>query len=504
LKFDKKSLTVKLWAYFAIFSAIILILIWLLQTVFLSNFYESMKTRTIEKAATQIAETYGSADFESTVDRLAYKNSILVYVTDLSGNLLYTSDEHGPGGDSGNGRNIRDSENTETGAHDLTRNTTTGNVPGGKNDFNNPPGGFGGQRSLPRDYSAFLQKLSESKTNAISYKINQDNFSGNTLIYGVKLSGAVLYISSPIEALDATTAILSNQLIYVTVIALLLGFVIAYFISRKLAKPITNITNTAGQLAKGDFTVKFQKGTYTEADELSETLNYMAHELSKVEALRRELIANISHDLRTPLTMIKGYTEMIEEVSADDKEKRAKHLAIINEEVTRLEELVNGILELSLLQSGNELIDLQNINLSDTVKAVLPRFESLREHNGITIQSYIELDQYVRADKARIEQVLYNLIGNAINYAGDDKTVTVTLTDHGATTRFEVKDNGAGIPQEDLPHIWDRYYKSNDRKRTGTGIGLSIVKNILELHKAGYGVESELGSGSTFWFELRK
>jgi signal transduction histidine kinase len=477
LKFDKKSLTVKLWAYFAIFSAIILILIWLLQTVFLSNFYESMKIRTIEKAATQIAETYGKSDFESTVDRLAYKNSILIYVTDLSGNLLYTSDEHGPGGIGRDGR---------------------------RNDFIGQPGNSGGQRALPRDYGTFLKKLAGSDGDSISYTINQDNFSSETLIYGVRLNGAVLYISSPLEALDATTGILSNQLIYVTVIALLLGFVIAYFISRKLAKPITNITSTADQLAKGDFTVKFQKGYYTEADELSETLNYMAHELSKVETLRRELIANISHDLRTPLTMIKGYTEMIEEVSADDKEKRAKHLAIINEEVTRLEELVNGILELSLLQSAGELIDLQNINLSDTVKTVLPRFESLREHNGITIQSCIEPDQYVLADKPRIEQVLYNLIGNAINYVGDDRIVTVTLTDRGAYARFEVTDNGAGIPEEDLPHIWDRYYKSENRKRTGTGIGLSIVKNILELHKAKFGVVSEVGRGSTFWFELKK
>jgi signal transduction histidine kinase len=471
---------VKIWGYFALFSAAILILIWLLQTVFLSSFYESMKTKTIEAAADEIAQMYGQPDFEPSVDRLAYKNSILIYVTDRNGSLIYTSDEHGGGGRQ--------------------------NGFGGKPNGNPSGGGFGGQRPLPTDYVDFLNRLSQSGKDSVSYKVKRDNFSGETLIYGLKLDDAVLYISSPIEALDATTGILRTQLIYISAIALLLGVVVAFFISKKLSKPIMKITYTAARLAKGDYSVQFENGYYSEIDALSATLNYTAHELSKVESLRRELIANISHDLRTPLTMIKGYTEMIEEVSADDKEKRARHLSIVKEETARLEGLVGDILQLSLLQSGNESINPQNVNLSDTVKAVLSRFEMLSEHDGYLIQSQIEHDLYVFADKPRIEQVLYNLIGNAIHYAGENKVIVVKLIDLGGYVRFAVKDNGVGIAQDELPYIWDRYYQSKERSRskTSTGIGLSIVKSILQLHDANFGVESTVGSGSMFWFELKK
>lgn len=468
MKFNFRSLGVKLWLYFALFSAAILILIWLLQIVFLNSFYESMKIKTIESAANEIVECYGQSDFENTVDRLTFKNSFLVYVTDQSGNIIYNSDEHGPGGKQGG------------------------------------PAGKENQRPLPEDYNDFLSRLRQSDAGIVSYTKNQNN--GKTLIYGVDLQDVVLYISTSLEPLDATTEILSTQLVYVTVISLLLGFVIAFFISKKLSKPIVNITKTAGKLAQGDYSVKFENGYYSEVDELSATLNYTARELSKVEQLRRELIANISHDLRTPLTMIKGYTEMIEEVSADDIERRAKHLKIIKDETVRLESLVSDILDLSVLQSGNENIDLQNVNLSETVKNVLTRFKTLFENEEYVIKSNIEHDQYVLADKPRIEQVLYNLFGNAVNNAGEDKTVIINLTDMGCSVRLEVKDNGGGIPEDELPYIWDRYYKSKEhiRSKAGTGIGLSIVKNILMMHDAKFGVQSEVGFGSTFWFELKK
>lgn len=470
MRSDFKSLGAKLWVYFILFSAAILILIWLLQIVFLRSFYKSMKADSIETVADKIAQKYGESDFESTIDQLVYRNSILVYVTDQRGNIIYSSDEHGPG-----------------------------RKPDG-------PGNAGGQRALPQDYNDFLSKLFQSETGYVSYTIKQNNFSGETLIYGIHLQDSVVYISTPLEPLDSTMEILGTQLIYVTVISLILGFGIAFFISRKLSQPIVKITESAGRLAEGDYSVRFEKGYYTEIDNLSDTLNYTAHELSKVEALRRDLIANISHDLRTPLTMIKGYTEMIEEISWDDKAKRAKHLEIIKEETARLEGLVDDVLDLSVLQSGNETLHPDNINLSEMVRKVLSRFATLSAHGGYIIQSNIEHDQYVLADKRRIEQVLYNLIGNAINYTSDNKAISVHLMDRSGSVRFEVKDNGVGIAADELPYIWDRYYKSEEQQRAkaGSGIGLSIVKNVLLMHGAKFGVESSVGIGSTFWFELKK
>lgn len=478
MKFNFRSLGIRLWMYYIMFSAVILLLLWFLQIVFLNSFYEGMKTDGIVKIADTIMDKYNQDDFESTIQQFAFKNAILVFVTDQQGNVIYTSDEHGSGGPGSNG------------GHDVKAAPAFGNS----------------ARPLPQEYGDFLQRLAQSSGDHISYTLSQDKFKGKTLIYGSRFQDDILYISTPLDPVDSTITILKTQLVYVTIIALLLGFVIAFFIARRLARPISNITHTAGQLALGNYDIHFPNGYYAEIDELAGTLNHTAKELSKVDKLRKDLIANMSHDLRTPLTMIKAYSEMILDISGENREKRETHLKVIIEETNRLSLLVNDILDLSVMQSGNESVKLDNINLSDTLKNVLSRFVPLSEQEGCMIKTKIDHDLYVLADEARLEQVFYNLIGNAINYIGNDKVIAVNLIDLGGRIRFEVKDNGCGIPDEELAFIWDRYYKSESHIRSvmGTGLGLSIVKSILEMHHAEYGVDSSIGLGSLFWFELKK
>jgi signal transduction histidine kinase len=331
-------------------------------------------------------------------------------------------------------------------------------------------------------------------------------FGGKSLIYGAFLSDAVLYISTPLDPVNATTDILRTQLIYITAAALVLSLIIAFFIARKFSKPVEAITKQAGSLAKGDFNVSFAKGFCSELDELSSALDHTATELSKVEKLRRELLANISHDLRTPLTMIKAFTEMIRDISGDNKEKREANLTVIARETNRLTLLVNDIMDVSVLQSGNITLEYVNLNLSDTLKKTIAQFQPICSKEGYVIQSFIEPDQYVSADEKKLTQVLYNLLDNAVNHIGADKRIEMRLSDLGGRVRFEVADHGEGIAEEELPLIWERYYRSKDREHTksGTGLGLSIAKEVLELHRARYGVNSRVGSGSTFWFELHK
>ncbi|MFJ8258437.1 ATP-binding protein [Peribacillus asahii] len=474
MKFKTKSLGFKLWLYFTLFSGIILLILWLLQIVFLSNFYEGMKIKGVMKVASEIESKYGQSDFESAIDRLTFKNSVLVFITDMEGNIKYVSDEH----DSGKPPKDLPEEAIEQ----PKRN-----------------------RPLPENFNEFLQKLNASTEDYISYKVEE--FKGPTLVYGSKLDNdTILYISTPIGPINLTTNILKTQLVYVTITALLLGLVISFFIAKKVAKPIIKITNSAERLAKGDYHVQFENGHYAELDQLAATLNYTTNELSKVEKLRRELIANISHDLRTPLTMIKAYAEMIRDISGEKKEKREAHLQVIIEESNRLASLVNNILELSILQSNNEALQIKNVNLSETLKKILLRFGALSKLEGFEIKANIDYDLYVLVDEQRMERVIYNLIGNAINYIGEDKEIKVNLIDLGSRVRFEVIDNGNGIPSEELDLIWDRYYKAKTHKRSiaSNGLGLSIVKSILEMHQAEFGIESAVGKGSTFWFELRK
>jgi signal transduction histidine kinase len=474
LRFDRRSIGVKLWLYFILFAAIILTALWLLQIVFLQSFYESMKISDIKKIAATISSQYEEEDFETTIDRLTFRNSILVFITDIRGNIIYTSDEHGSGGN----------------FH-----------PGGRQ----PVGGS--IRPLPIDYANFLEQLSLSSSDHVSYTENENGFRGKYLVYGARLPDAVLYISTPLDPVNATTDILRALLGYITAISLVLSLVIAFFIARKFSRPVAAISAQASRLAEGSYDSSFTKGFCAELDELSSTLDQTAVELSKAEKLRREMLANISHDLRTPLTMIKAFTEMIQDISGDKREKREAHLAVIARETDRLTLLVNDILDVSILQSGQETLNCVNLNLSDTVKQVLEQFYPICSHAGCRVQTTLEPDQYILADEKKLTQVLYNLIGNAVNYIGEDKEIEVNLSDLGGYVRFEVTDHGVGIPPEEQALIWDRYYRSQDRRQVagiGTGLGLAIAKEVLELHRARYGVISSLGSGSTFWFEIKK
>lgn len=279
---------------------------------------------------------------------------------------------------------------------------------------------------------------------------------------------------------------------------------LAYNMSKKIARPIIAVNQKAKQLAKGNYEVNFHGNEYREISELNDTLTYAAEELSKVQQLQRELIANMSHDLRTPLTMISGYGEMMRDIPG---ENTPENIQIIIDEANRLTHLANDILDLSKLQAGIQKLQLTECAISELIKQVVDRYSKMLEKETCCIEFEYDKSCYVQADEVKITQVIYNLINNAVTYCGEDHLVLVKQIDQEQTVRIEIIDHGAGIPQNELPYVWERYYKSKQhhkRSKTGSGIGLSIVKSILELHQAPYGVESTVGTGTCFWLELPK
>ena len=222
--------------------------------------------------------------------------------------------------------------------------------------------------------------------------------------------------------------------------------------------------------------------------------------------MQKELIANVSHDFKTPLTMIKAYASMIREISGENKQKRDAHAKVIIDECDRLTMLVSDLLDLSKLRAGVDGEENRTVfDLSEAVRSVAERFYYLRDTGGYVIETEVEDGLFTRANKERIAQVFYNLIGNAVNYTGEDKRVRVRLYRKGENARFEVIDTGKGIPADELGTIWDRYYRSassHKRPVSGTGLGLSIVKNILLRYGCPFGVVSEPGKGSCFWAEF--
>ncbi len=277
---------------------------------------------------------------------------------------------------------------------------------------------------------------------------------------------------------------------------------IALAISRVICVPLEKMSRSAKKLAKGDYNAEFVGGGYREAEELGEALSYAAEELAKTDRLQKELVANISHDLRTPLTMIKGYSEVMRDIPG---ENNPENVQLIIDETERLTELVNDMLDLSKIRAGTRKPVLETFDLTETVRSVLSRYEKLTERDNYQITFTAEENVMVTADRTMILQVVYNLINNALNYTGEDKRVSIDQSVWDNRVRISVIDTGSGIAKEDIPYIWDRYYKVDKVHRSaviGTGIGLSIVKEILESHGAAYGVESRIGEGSNFWFEL--
>lgn len=294
-------------------------------------------------------------------------------------------------------------------------------------------------------------------------------------------------------------------LLYVTIAALVVGLIASWVLTYFISKPLVSLSAAAKRVADGDKDVKFKdiKG-YTEVEELAESLTEMSSQLQRTDALRRDLLANISHDLRTPLTVIKTRAEMTKDMS-EDKEKRDRNLLLIMEEADKLSSLVQDILDLSKIEAaGTEDNDWTEFDMAELARRTVRRFEPFTEQ-GYSFILDVEDNSTVSADEKRIEQALYNLVSNAVNYTGDDKKIYITVkkTAQGLT-RVEVRDTGKGIAQDELERVWQRFYRSGttSSKRKGTGLGLTIVKTVLENHGANFGVQSEINKGSVFYFEL--
>lgn len=328
--------------------------------------------------------------------------------------------------------------------------------------------------------------------------------SAQLLLYAVTVltsagNHRLVVVETEIIPLESTVETLTAQLFCLTLLLLPLGAALAIAISRRIAGPLTEINESAKRLAQGDYDLRLDGHGSRETSELAGTLNFAARELSKTDTLRRELLANVSHDLRTPLTMIKGYAEVMRDLPG---ENTPENVQIIIDEAGRLNDLVNDLLDLSRLQAGVIQLEAQRFNLTESIREILSRYDRLADYS---FPFEAAEDVYVVADPLKISQVVYNLVNNAVNYAGEDKTVSLRQELREGWVRVSVTDTGEGIPADKLGDIWDRYYKvdrEHRRAQVGTGLGLSIVKNVLDLHGGAYGVISQVGKGSTFWFEL--
>lgn len=463
-----KTLTFRLWGYFITFAILIFIVLWFMQVIFLQSYYSSMKKSEIIRLSDEVEEEYFNGDYSDKIDKLAYKNATYVFLFDTDGNVKYAS-----AGENINGLNIQ--------------------------SINRP---------ITFNMDEITKKMINSPNGKLSYTLKLDRFKTEIFVYGrlLKDKNTCLVMVTSIDPIDATTNVLKSQLVYVTVIALIISSVVSIFLSKRISHPLQEMTNAAKKLGQGNYDVEFKKSGYVEIDELSDTLNYATKKLKQTDEVRKELIANVSHDLKTPLTMIKAYSEMIRDLSGENKEKREEHLNVIIEETDRLTRLVSDMMDLSKIESGLTTLTKTEFNLSEVVKKIVSGFNIIQDED-CSIKVDVPNEAYVLADKTKIEQVVYNLVANAINHSGENKDIKIKIVSNSKRYKFLVEDNGPGIKKEDLPNIWNRYYKTADtykRANSGSGLGLSIVKNILDKHNSNFGVDSIVGKGTTFYFDLEK
>ncbi|MCH5148645.1 MAG: HAMP domain-containing histidine kinase [Clostridiales bacterium] len=369
-----------------------------------------------------------------------------------------------------------------------------------------------GKNLQPADFGGVYDELFKEIENRLGDKeVGKDKFfrTGNKINYALvaeNKNGEIRYIlaSYSMSIVRETVGTLQLWLLFAGGIAMLLALLFSYEFSKHLTRGLNVMSEKAVKLAHGDYEVEFINANYKEMAQLSDSLNYVRDEVKKSEDFQREILANTTHDLKTPLTMIKAYASMIMEISGDNPEKRNKHLQVIIDESDRLTGLVNDVLSVSKLRSNMEEMNLTVFDLTELVYAIVEKFGYLQESQGYTFMIDIQPNLYTYADEEKIYQVLYNLIGNAANYTGADKTVYISLKSNfdGTINEFFVRDTGKGISEEELPEIWNRYYRvkeNHPRPVKGTGLGLNIVKAILENHSFVFGVDSEVGNGSEFW-----
>ena len=450
----------------------------ILQFTLIKPYYRNSKIATVSEIADSIQETLIQQPVTTTnslnkVFQLNVDNNVCSIVFNDKGKLIYTADSLG--------ESCIFSQTIKVGDYSF----------------------------IPNKSGLFLKEKLLENNDTYSLTIVNTKSNQEMIMYGKAIrsnfSNFYLFVNSPLEPVDSIIRFFQEQYFIYTVIVVVLSLIVSLLISKRLSKPIIDMNKSAKKLATGNYDVHFNESYFSETNELAGTLNSATEKLSKVDELRKDLIANVSHDIKTPLTMIKAYAEMIKDISGDNKDKREEHLDVIISEVDYLDHLVNDMSTLSKVQSGNYELHQENFDLSLKIREIVKLNNVTIQEHKLNVIENIPDEMIIYADEVKIGQVIYNFLSNAIKNTDENKNIYINAFRIEDKVRVEIVDEGTGINSDDLPYIWDRYYKIDKqfvRKHESTGLGLAIVKAILDTHKAKYGVESIKGKGSMFYFEL--
>lgn len=364
------------------------------------------------------------------------------------------------------------------------------------------------------DFESFSKETDGEGRNYLLYQgsaevIGKENYQicAKKIISGEKHTGYAVSLISTTEE-DAMVMAARKTIINSSIWVMLAAVVALYLITERVINPLKNMTKATKKFAKGDFSTRVTVCGHDEIAELGEAFNNMAESLDNFEKMRNSFLANVSHDLRTPMTTIAGFIDGITS-GAIPPEKHEYYLGVISDEVHRLSRLVADLLDISRLESGERKFNFVNFDIAEMARVILISFEQKISDKNLDVMFETDEDSmFVVADKDAIHQVVYNLMHNAIKFSkvGGKLAIHISRTPN-KKIRISIYDEGQGIPKEELPFIFDRFYKTDKSRgldKSGVGLGLYICKTIVDAHGEQIKADSPNESGAEFWFSLKE
>jgi len=469
LNTKQRGLLVTIWQSLMLLTIAILVMLWVLQIVFLTPYYRNMKTNDVRSVSSNLEQAYLNNTLNETLVPLVVNNNVCISVF-KEGTQIFFMDALGV---------------------NCMLNRSTPIEP---NFIDN----------LVRDVRIVTGTELTRTFNPVGYEREMLILGRNVVINNENIT---FLVNSPLDSTESTVIILREQFVYVTIAVFVLSSLMAFWIASMLSRPIVNMVKSANAFASMDFKFEFEPTPYQEFNELAQALNFAKEQLLSIDQLRKDMIANVSHDIKTPLTTIKAYTELLQEFSKNNPQKRKEHLDIIYKEVNHLSLLVSDMLLLTQYDSPNLIINSRPVHVKSWIQYIVSLFEHSIQTLGIHFEINVDEALTINIDEIKVGQVLFNFINNAINHVGEDNKVIINAYKRKGKIRIEVEDHGTGILSDELPNIWDRYYridKNFARNQQGTGLGLSIAKSICVAHQLRFGVTSTIGQGSIFFFDCEE
>ncbi len=344
-------------------------------------------------------------------------------------------------------------------------------------------------------------------------------------MWGRLSSGISFIMCTPLESIRESVKVSNRFLAYIGIMATFMGSAVIWWVSLKITKPILALSSISEKMVHLNFEAKYEGCARNEIDMLGENINELSasleraiselktanNELKKdiekkeqIDEMRKEFLANVSHELKTPIALIQGYAEGLADGVNDDAESRSFYCEVIMDEASKMNDMVKKLLTLNQLEFGNDMVAMERFNLTALIKNFIGSAGIMAKQNEIQVCMEEYEPIYVWGDEYKVEEVFANYFSNAVNHCGGEKRILVTLERGDNTVRVGVFNTGNAIPEDAMPHLWEKFYKV-DKARTreygGSGVGLSIVKASMESMNQKFGAENR-GNGVLFWFEL--